>query len=243
MTSDCFGKTAPGGIFQAPEEDAEVTDVALTDLGIPNPTKQRDVPNHNTKSVDKSLELESEVSKECNQMPAEVSKECNQRPATVGTDGGTAWSQPINDRGCNQVEDTWHSNKNLETAASQVEDSNTFKRLGKNALFEPMSEKECDDTLKRMMLMAKGTEAETFAEKMYEKRERRCFAYTSKLFICSLKGGMARSEQAMSKLKGAGHEKKTMRKFSLAELLEKHIEYDVNNYIEDVTEALEKCIL
>lgn len=234
VTSDCFGFTAPCGIFQAPEEDAEATDVALTDLGVPNPNTPTGLP-HNTESVDKSLELAS---------PSELSQECNRRPATVGTDGGKAWPKPINDRGCNHVEDTWHNNKNLETAASQVGgDSKTFKRLGKSALYDPMSEEECDNTLKRMMTIAEGTGAKTFAKQMYEKRERRCFAYTSKHFICSLKGGMARSEQSMSKLKGAGHEKKTMRKFSIAELLEKHLEYDVENYIESVTEALEKCIL
>ena len=106
-----------------------------------------------------------------------------------------------------------------------------------------MTKEKCDTTLQRMITMAKGTGAEIFADQMYEKRKRRCYAYTSKHFSCSLKGGMARSEQAMSKLKGSGHEKQVMSKFTIYELLEKHVEYDVKNYEDVSTEEMEKCIL
>ena len=122
-------------------------------------------------------------------------------------------------------------------------DSEAFKTLGKRALYHHMTEAELMNDLMSMCAMAKGTEAEAFASKMLKRCKTRCFTHTSKYFICAIKGGMGRSEQAMSILKGSGHEKKTIRHFLICKLLMKHVQYDVDNYIIKATERLEKCIL
>lgn len=102
---------------------------------------------------------------------------------------------------------------------------------------------ELDELLDGLMDNAKSTGAENFAKKMVQLKEKRCFTYTSKFFICCECGGMTRSETAMSTLKGSGTLKQDMRFWSLAELFEKHMEHDVDAYVANVEERLEKAIL
>mmetsp|Transcript_27908 Transcript_27908/g.65506 ORF Transcript_27908/g.65506 Transcript_27908/m.65506 type:complete len:297 (-) Transcript_27908:33-923(-) len=70
----------------------------------------------------------------------------------------------------------------------------------------------------------------------------RLHTHTGKHFICSLKGGLSRCEQAMSSIKASGTIKEEMAQFSIMELMKRY-ESVVDEYINKVEKSLEKAIL
>ena len=162
--------------------------------------------------------------------------------AVAATDGGSAWPAVIDELGQVHVEDTWHNNENAIKKSSEAPNPAQFRADARSALYDDLGETELDTKLMSMALYARGTGVERFVSDLSKGKEKKCFTYTGKHFICSEKGGMSRCEQGMNSLKASGTIRDAMAKFSIMELLERH-ESVVDEYTNKVEKELERAIL
>ena len=162
--------------------------------------------------------------------------------AVAATDGGSAWPAVVEELHQVHVEDTWHNVENAIKKSSQAPDPSAFRTDASSVLYDDLGEAGLDSKLLQMAQYAKGTGIERWVDDVSTGKVKKCFTYTGRHFICSLKGGLSRCEQAMSSLKASGSIKEEMAQFSIMELMKRY-ESVVDDYVDKVEKSLEKAIL
>lgn len=164
--------------------------------------------------------------------------------AVHGTDGGSAWPGLTEALDHIWVEDTFHNDKGSDKKLEGMSktDKTAFQDKKQRALYNVMPESQLDEVLQDMAdLATPSPAASTWVARLTDGKQRCCATYTTKYFICSIKGATSRCEQCQSRLKGAGTLKKVMKNWTLPELQERHLNI-VNTYVIEAKEEIQKAI-
>ena len=166
-------------------------------------------------------------------------------PNTVhGTDGGSAWPGVTEELDHIWVEDTFHNDKGSDKKLEGMSkaDKTTFQAKKQRALYNVMPEAVLDELLQEMGDLAVSSPVTSrWVSRLKDGKERCCATYTTKHFICSLKGATSRCEQCQSRLKGAGSLKKVMKNWTLPEVQQRHLDI-VDTYLVTTKEEIQQAI-
>jgi len=149
--------------------------------------------------------------------------------ASAGTDGAPGWVVPLEEAGINQFLDTFHSQRNVDDSKGGLGNkANEYVRALKSALTFDFGTDErlvshLQSTIDNLAGDSKSA-SHTMATKILENRKKMCFTHVGNLFICSEKGAASPGESVMSRYKGTGTLKGSMKNWNLFEFAQHHEE-------------------
>ncbi|KAL7459579.1 hypothetical protein ACHAWC_011403 [Mediolabrus comicus] len=188
-------------------------------------------------------QVREEEIESCREMHAELDLDCP--GSTLATDGGPAWGPIAKSHGQNNIEDTWHNEKNGAKKARKLPTKvkKEFNKLKYDILYCVHSPEKLARLFEEIKDLVGPSRKQLlrWIARMENGKDRRTATYTTRFFCCSLVGATSRCEVSMSMLKGSGSKKSKMRKWSLAELQHRHREM-VENYTQDAKEEIEAAI-
>ena len=163
--------------------------------------------------------------------------------SVAGVDQAPCWDIPFENAGIIKLHDTWHFGRDINKAASGLEDKyQIFRDKCNKALYHDFG----DSVVLDLFLGHLEEEYKSFpkanklVKTLIKLKRNLCKTYTHEYFHCS-NGGMSRGEGVMSRLKGNGKLKQSMRKWSLWEL---QLHYDAlsRSYMVSVSEQIRKYL-
>ena len=143
------------------------------------------------------------------QVPEEEIESCEQQLRHLGfdipesmccTDGGSAWPQMVANLVQVHVEDTFHNDAGVTRSwGMKGHAKNKFKDKKQSLLYTVMSVDSLTQLIEELKILVQGYDEPTrWIQRIEMNKERCCAMYTSKYFICSIKGATSRCKVSMS---------------------------------------------